>query len=32
MLDVVSVVMTVAAFGLALLYVTGCDHLKGTRP
>ncbi len=31
MLDAVSVIVTAAVFGLALLYVNGCDHLKGAR-
>jgi hypothetical protein len=32
MLDVVAVLMLSAMFGLSLLYVAGCDRLKGTRP
>lgn len=29
--DVITVIFTVVAFGLSLLYVSGCDRLKGTR-
>ncbi len=31
MLDVLAVLLTLAAFGLAQAYVAGCDHLKGGR-
>ena len=31
MLDVLLVVISVAAFALAQMYVAGCEHLKGTR-
>jgi hypothetical protein len=32
MLDLISILATVAMFALAWLYVCGCDCLKGTRP
>ena len=32
MLDVLAVISIVALFGLAGIYVRGCDRLKGTRP
>ena len=31
MLDVVAIVSFTGMFGLALLYLKGCDRLKGTR-
>ncbi len=31
MLDMVAVLMLFAMFGLSLLYVAGCDRLKGSR-
>lgn len=31
MLDTVFVVSTIAYFAIALLYVAGCDRLKGRR-
>jgi hypothetical protein len=31
MLDLVSILSTVAMFALACLYVRGCERLKGTR-
>ena len=31
MLDIITVLSTAAMFALALLYVLGCDRLKGTR-
>ena len=31
MMDIVSVFVTLAAFALALAYVSACDRLKGTR-
>lgn len=31
MLDAVAIVFLTLAFGLAVVYVHGCDHLKGTR-
>lgn len=32
MLDLIAILSTAAMFALALLYVRGCDRLKGTRP
>lgn len=32
MLDLVAVVSLVLMFGLSLLYVCGCERLKGIRP
>ena len=32
MLDLVAIVSLTLVFGLAVVYVHGCDRLKGTRP
>lgn len=32
MTDAVVLVMILAMFGLSLLYLRGCERLKGTRP
>jgi len=32
MLDLISILATIAMFALTILYVRGCDRLKGTRP
>lgn len=32
MLDLVAIVSLTFVFGLAVVYVLGCDRLKGTRP
>ena len=32
MLDIIALVILAAMFGLSLIYVKGCDHLRGTRP
>ncbi len=32
MLDIVSVISIAILFALSLVYVTGCDRLKGRRP
>lgn len=32
MLDLVAITSLLFVFGLAILYVEGCDRLKGTRP
>ena len=32
MLDAIAIVSSVVLVALSLIYVTGCDRLKGTRP
>ncbi len=32
MLDLVAIVSLGLFFGLSVLYIRGCDHLKGPRP
>ena len=32
MLDALAILSTVLLVGLSLIYVTGCDRLKGKRP